>query len=194
MEESSIFNWKPGPGNLKTDSARHVAQTGPRVRNLEEYMYFFQLDKDYFVQVVERRKDNLPVTVLDLMCGAGYAVMDLNNIVGIVAYGIDKVSYTNWHNNTERFICTDVRDLSFIKDNSFDIVLNVCGIFNQEVRSLKDTASRKKAFEESLRVLKKGGVAFYFPYAEPPVCCNSRTISKKFGQREYKIALVVEAV
>ena len=146
-----IFIDKPGSGKMDFNPEDFYAENR---RSFNIYFHHLRLRKKDFLNGVKKRGE---VIALDLMCGVGNAVFDLNNIEGVVAYGVDRNSYQTWSEHPERFIQADVEDLSFIKDKSVDYVFNIIGF--------RDWCSNwQKAFSESLRVLSPKGKAFYYPY------------------------------
>ncbi len=97
-----------------------------------------------------------PAVVLDLMCGVGKVVLELNHMENIVAFGIDALSYSEWCSQPESFIWSDVKHLEYVRHASVDVVFNIYGIFEY-------LANPMAIHSEVMRILKPGGIGFYAP-------------------------------
>lgn len=153
-----IFTSEVSPGNMD------IPQTGFKYCNIRNFTQYAQNylkvgEAELLKRLVKKRKRNSDkqVVVLDLMCGVGNAVKQLNQIEGVTAYGIDNLSYKTWRENPDQFVQANVEDLSFIKTGSIDFIFNVIGFFDY-------CQDWKGAFRESLRVLSRRGQGLYHPY------------------------------
>ncbi len=106
-----------------------------------------------------KKKQNHPLIVLDVMCGGGSAVRELNHNYNVDAFSIDTLFYPE-HRSSEykdRFIITPAENLEMIADESIDLILNVIGY-------TEFSSSLYSAMREALRVLCRGGELYSVPF------------------------------
>ena len=61
-------------------------------RNISEYEHYLGISMNKTLRRLNRRQ-NHPLVVLDVMCGGGKAVQELNRDYGIDAFGVDMMNY-----------------------------------------------------------------------------------------------------
>ena len=114
-------------------------------------------------QVLNRLKmrQEHPIVVLDVMCGGGSTVKELNGNYSVNAFGVDKLYYPDFQDleYKDRFIVTSAEDLSMIPDGSVDLILNLNGY-------AEFFSSIYKPMREALRVLCPGGELHSAPFLE----------------------------
>lgn len=147
-------------------------------RGLDEYLAKCKMTREDFL--VEVAKRNREVIAIDLMCGFGRAVSDLNSLKNVTAYGIDRIYYGEWEANPKRFIRADVADMSFIKPKSVDFIFCFFGL-----SSYLDNP--KKAFRESLRILAPGGTSYYY------AGCYSCLMSPQINANDFRFRYAGES-
>lgn len=122
-------------------------------RHLYDYNYYhvsknFQTNPDRTKRLVEKILYYEPKNVLDVGCGLGSVVNELNKR-GIRSWGIDfsKDLIGIWHGGP--FLYMDSRDMSFWNDNEFDLV------FSSDFFEHIDEEDIDKVAEEMKRVGKQ---------------------------------------
>lgn len=100
--------------------------------------------------------------ILDACAGTGvyaFPLAEMGHAVtagDLVEYNVEKIRKKQESNPVLKKIYTgSIMDLSGFKDNSFDVVLNLGSFYH-----LRNDADRARSVEESLRVLKPGGIYF----------------------------------
>ena len=127
-------------------------------RNISEYEHYLGISMNKTLRRLNRRQ-NHPLVVLDVMCGGGKAVQELNRDYGIDAFGVDMMNYPE-HGNSEycdRFIIAPAENLSMIPNESVDLLVSVIGIAEY-------SSSLYTSMSEALRVLRPGGELHATPF------------------------------
>lgn len=122
-------------------------------RSILQYEHCFGISMKKVIRGLQKKQEqNNSILVLDVMCGGGTAVEELNKKYSVNAFGIDSIYYPNLAESKirDKYIINSAENLSIIPDKSIDLVLNCIGYRDY----IKDW---QKAFSESLRVLKNGG-------------------------------------
>ena len=139
------------------ESASPAINTAKFSRSFQEYEHLFGINIRRTLKRIERKQDS-QIIALDIMCGGGKAVEELNKNYNIAAFGVDVVYYPEFRSSSfrDRYIITPAEDLSMIPNESIDLILNCIGFFDY-------AESWESAFTEALRVLKRGGGLYTVP-------------------------------
>ncbi len=157
-----VIGSKVSPGEMRSQQFCE-----PNNRRLDDYLANFNYTRQTFNVLLRQLHSDYPdniVVVIDLMCGAGNAVKDLNRLNGVAAFGVDRLSYFEWKKSERAFAQGCVENLFFIPNNCINLVFNVFGMFFGSY-----VKKWRYALSESVRILKPGGYAFYYPASEPVV-------------------------
>lgn len=140
-----------------------------------------------------------PQKILDVGGGPGrysYALKKQGHSVTLLDISEGNIEFAIQRAEIEKIkledaVVGDARDLTRFSDEAFDVVLNFGPLYH-----LSDEDSRTKAVEESLRVLKKGGLfacAFISKYA--PIYDTVRRYSSEIEQRApYLLKMIDEGI
>lgn len=159
MDITKILEQEATKSHEKVSPCQDNARWG---RSIREYEHYLGISFSKTLNSL-RKRQNHPIIVLDIMCGAGTTVMDLNRDYGIDAFGVD-INYYPEHRDLgfeNRFIISSADNLSIIPDNSIDLILNLNGI----TEFLLGTNEVGKAVGEALRVLSPGGELHATPFS-----------------------------
>ncbi|MGN1181593.1 MAG: methyltransferase domain-containing protein, partial [Faecalibacillus sp.] len=103
-----------------------------------------------------------PMTILDCCAGGGIYAFELAKKHEVTATDlVDKHIKVLKEKQKDKRILKDIQqmnvlDMSYFKDNSFDVVLCMGALYH-----LQDRQERQKAINECLRVVKKGGIVVF---------------------------------
>lgn len=150
-------------------------------RNLSEYEHYLGISLTKTLRRLSLRQ-NHPLVALDIMCGGGKAVQELNQEYGINAFGVDRTYYPE-HRESEyndRFIIAPAEDLSMIPDASVDLITSVIGMAEY-------SSSLYHSMSEALRVLRPGGELHTTPFMGKEELSNSKYSSLCHGEGYHAI-------
>jgi ubiquinone/menaquinone biosynthesis C-methylase UbiE len=162
------------------DRAEKHADRGRYSRPVKDYEHYLGISMHRTLNRLKKRQDH-PLVVLDVMCGGGSAVRELNSKHGVDAFGVDITYHLDLQDRgcNERFIITPAEDLSMIPDNSIDLILNVIGY-------TEFSTSLYKSMSEALRVLSPGGELHSVPFDDKEHQDDSRSQEAYLAIQDYE--------
>ena len=132
---------------------KRIAQSFSNAANT--YDQHAQLQRDVCNQLLNQFEIQNPKSILDIGCGTGFGIKQLNTKFKAELHGIDlaskMISYANEHAPFAKYQCADAENLPFV-ENQFDLIISSL--------ALQWLENVDQALSQIARCLKKGGQAW----------------------------------